>query len=98
MYDYMRALQGQFSSESLRTEQQNEVLHLHRSLEAKLDCQHQIQLLELMDAGARLMDDVALASFIAGFRLASGIAKELEAVPPCSFVLEAERLIYKAQD
>lgn len=98
MYDYMRALQGQFSPESLCIEQQNEVVQLHRSLEAKLDCQQQIQLLELMDAGARLMDDVALASFIAGFRLASGIAKELEAAPSCSLTLEAERLIYKAQD
>ena len=48
---------------------------------------------ELVDAEARLRDDVSLESFIAGFRLASGIAHELGTEPPYSFRQEEERRI-----
>ena len=85
MYDYMQALQARFSTESLCAEQQAEVMRLHRRLEKKLDRKNQIRLLELVDAEARLRDDVSLESFIAGFRLACGIAHELGAEPPYSF-------------
>ena len=93
MYDYMQALQPCFSTESLCAEQQAEVVQLHRRLEKKLDRRNQIRLLELVDAEARLRDDVSLESFIAGFRLASGIAHELGTEPPYSFRQEEERRI-----
>ncbi len=93
MYDYMQALQARFSSESLCAEQQAEVMRLHRRLEKKLDRKNQIRLLELVDAEARLRDDVSLESFIAGFRLACGIAHELGAEPPYSFHQEEEQRI-----
>ena len=93
MYDYMQALQARFLPESLCAEQQAEVMRLHQRLEKKLDRKNQIRLLELVDAEARLRDDVSLESFIAGFRLACGIAHELGAEPPYSFHQEEEQRI-----
>lgn len=93
MYDYMQALQARFSSKTLCAEQQDEVGRLHRGLEKRLDRKNRIRLLELVDAEARLRDDVSLESFIAGFRLACGIAHELGAEPPYSFRQEEEQRI-----
>ena len=93
MYDYMQALQARFATETFCVEQQAEVVRLHRKLEKRLDCRNQIRLLELVDAEARLRDDVSLESFIAGFRLACGIAHELGAEPPYSFHQEEEQRI-----
>lgn len=93
MYDYMQALQARFSTETLCVEQQAEVVRLHRRLEKKLDRKRRQELLELVDAEARLQDDLSLASFIAGFRLACGIAHELGLEPPYSFRQEEENQI-----
>lgn len=93
MYDYMQALQARFSTETLCAEQQAEVVRLHRRLEKKLDRKRRQELLELVDAEARLQDDLSLARFIAGFRLASGIAHELGTEPPYSFRQEEEQRI-----
>ena len=89
----MQALQAHFSTETLCAEQQAEVMRLHRRLEKKLNRKNQIRLLELVDAEARLRDDVSLESFIAGFRLACGIAHELGGEPPYSFHQEEEQRI-----
>ena len=93
MYDYMQVLQARFSPETLCVEQQAEMMRLHRRLRKKLDRKQRRQLLELVDAEARLRDDVSLESFIAGFRLACGIAHELGAEPPYSFRQEEEQRI-----
>ncbi len=85
MYDYMRALQGRFSPEAIWTEQQKEVIRLYRTLEKKLNRRHRMHLLELIDAESKLREDVSLESFVAGFRLACGIAHELGIEPPYSF-------------
>ena len=90
MYDYMQALQARFLPKTLCVEQQAEVMRLYRRLEKRLDCQNQVRLLELVDAEARPRDDVSLESFIAGFRLACGIAYELGIEPPYSFRQEEE--------
>ncbi len=95
MYDYMQALQDGFSPESPCVEQQAEAVRLHRRLEKKLNRKNQIRLLELMDAEAGLQDDVSLAGFIAGFRMACGIARELGLEPPYSFRREEEDRIGK---
>ena len=89
----MQALQARFSPETLCVEQQSEVMRLHRRLRKKLNCKQQRQLLEVADAEARLRTDVSLESFIAGFRLACGIAHELGAEPPYSFHQEEEQRI-----
>ena len=91
----MLALQARFSTETFCAEQQAEVVRLHRRLEKRLDLKRRRELLELVDAGARLQDDLSLASFIAGFRLACGIAHELGLEPPYSFRREEEERIGK---
>ena len=96
MYDYMQTLQARFSTEYLCVEQQAEVVQLHRRLEKRLDRKRRRELLELVDAEARLQDDLSLASFIAGFRLACGIAHELGIEPPYSFRQEEEQQISRA--
>lgn len=93
MYDYMQVLQARFSPETLCVEQQSEVMRLHRRLRKKLDRKQRRQLLELVDAEARLRDDVSLESLIAGFRLAYGIAHELGVEPTYSFRQEEEQRI-----
>nr|WP_325214871.1 DUF6809 family protein [uncultured Oscillibacter sp.] len=93
MYDYMQALQARFSTETFCAEQQAEVICLHRRLEKRLDRKRRRELLELVDAEARLQDDLSLASFIAGFRLACGIAHELGLEPPYCFRQEEEERI-----
>ena len=76
----MQALQARFSPEAPCVERQAEVVRLHRRL-------------ELVDAEARLQNDLSLVSFIAGFRLACGIAHELGLEPPYSFRQEEEEQI-----
>ena len=93
MYNYMQALQARFSPEAPCAEQQAEVVRLHRRLEKRLDRKRCRELLELVDAEARLQNDLSLASFIAGFRLACGIAHELGLEPPYSFRQEEEERI-----
>lgn len=93
MYDYMRALQGRFSPEAICTEQQDEVIRLYRTLEKKLNRRHRMHLLELIDAESKLREDVSLESFVAGFRLACGIAHELGMEPPYSFIQDGERRV-----
>ena len=90
MYDYMQALQARFSTETLCAEQQAEVVQLRRRLEKRLDRKRRRGLLELVDAEARLQDDLSLDSFIAGFRLACGIARELGLEPLYSFCQKEE--------
>ncbi len=95
MYDYMQALQARFSPETPCVERQAEVIRLHRKLDKRLDRKRRRELLELVDAEARLQDDLSLAGFIAGFRLACGIAHELGLEPPYSFPREEEERIGK---
>ena len=97
MYDYMQAMQARFSPETLCAERQAEVVRLHRRLEKRLDRKQRRELLELLDAEARLQDDLSLASFIAGFRLACGIAHELGLEPPYSFRREEEERISRGE-
>ena len=53
--------------------------------------------MKLVDLEAELRDEVSLASFAAGFRLAWGIIAELNAEPPYSFVEEEERRMGQQQ-
>ena len=73
MYDYMQALQEKFFSDDVYAEQRQEIETLRHELSHMLDK----QLLQLVDAESQLRDDITLASFIAGFRLACGIGREL---------------------
>lgn len=77
MYDYMQALQEKFFSDDVYAEQRQEIETMRCKLNHTLDKQRRKQLLQLVDAESQLRDDMALASFIAGFRLACGIGSEL---------------------
>jgi hypothetical protein len=90
VYDYMQA---RFSTETFCAEQQAEVVRLHRKPEKRLDRKRRRELLELVDAEARVQDGLSPANFIAGFRLACGIAHKLGLEPPYSFRQEEEEQI-----
>ena len=87
MNDYMRALHQQFFREPAYTDVRDEIENLRQELRAQLDRQDREKLLKLADLGIELREEISLAAFTAGFRLAPGIAGELE---PYSFDDEEE--------
>jgi hypothetical protein len=91
MYEYMRALQQRFFTEPKYADTHREINELHRHLAEQLNKDDRKRLLKLEDLEIGLRDDVSLASFVAGFRLAWGIINELNEEPPYSFAAEEER-------
>ena len=79
MYEYLQALHQRFFHEPEHTDLHEEIAKLHQELESELNPDQQKRLLRLLDVQGYLKNDVSLESFAAGFKLASGIAKELEA-------------------
>ena len=93
MNDYMRALHQRFFQKPLCAEQQREIQLARLELRNRLDKPERRTLLRLLDAEALMREKISLASFTAGFKLAAGIAKELEADGIYSFdEEETERL------
>ena len=91
MYEYMRALQRQFFREPDFPELRRELHELHRELAEDRLKNERRKLLKLVDLEAELRDEISLASFAAGFRLAWVIIGELNIEPPYSFAEEEER-------
>ena len=87
MNDYMRALHQRFFREPAYPDVREEIELLRRELRAQMDRQDQEKLLKPVDLGIELREETSLAAFTAGFRLALGIAGELE---PYSFDDEEE--------
>ena len=87
MNDYMRALHQRFFREPECADAREEIEDLRQELRAQLDRQDREKLLKLADLGIELREETSLAAFTAGFRLALGIAGELE---PYSFDDEEE--------
>ena len=79
MNDYMRALHQRFFQKPLCAEQQREIQLARLELRNRLDKPERRTLLRLLDAEALMREKISLASFTAGFKLAAGIAKALEA-------------------
>ena len=79
MYEYLQALHQRFFREPEHTDLHDEIEKLRQELEAELTPSQRKLLLRLLDVEGYLKDDVSLESFAAGFKLATGIAKELEA-------------------
>ena len=73
-YNYMRALWDRFYD---RTTEDSVSDALHHALSERLDKNSRKQLLRLVDSKNMYTEIVSLESFIAGFRLAVGIATEL---------------------
>ena len=90
MYEYMRGLHRQFFKEPDFPELRQELNELHREMTEDRPKDERRKLLKLVDLEAELRDEISLASFAAGFRLAWGIIAELDTEPPYSFAEEEE--------
>ena len=90
MYEYLQALHQRFFREPEHTDLHEEITNLRQELEAELNPTQRKMLLRLIDVQGYLKNDVSLESFAAGFKLASGITKELEADGLYSYDAEVE--------
>ena len=92
MYDYMKALQKRFDHQE-RSELDKQVEYAQEELRRDMDAVGCRKLLRLLDAQNALLAKSTLMSFTAGFKLAWGMAKELEADGFYSFEREEEEHI-----
>ena len=92
MYDYMKALQDRFDYQE-HTELDEQVKSAQEELRRDMDAAGRRKLLRLLDAQNTLLVESKLMSFTAGFKLAWGMAKELEADGLYSFGQEEEEHI-----
>ena len=92
MYDYMKALQKRFDHQS-HPELDTQIERAHEELRRDMDAAGHRRLLRLLDAQNALLAESKLMRFTAGFKLAWGMAKELEADGLYSFEREEEEHI-----
>ena len=92
MYDYMKALQKRFDHQE-HSELDKQVEYAREELWRDMDAARRVKLLRLLDAQNTLLAESTLMSFTAGFKLAWGMAKELEADGFYSFEREEEEHI-----
>ena len=92
MYAYMKALQKRFDRQ-VHSETDTEVEYAQEELRRDMDATERKKLLRLLDAQNALLVESKLMSFTAGFKLAWGMAKELEADGLYSFEREEEEHI-----
>ncbi len=92
MYDYMKALQKRFDRQS-HPELDEQIKRAQEELRRNMDATERKKLLRLLDAQNTLLVESELMSFTAGFKLAWGMAKELEADGLYSFEKEEEEHI-----
>ena len=78
MYHYMAALYQRFFQAPDFTELEEEIEQTRQEVRDYLG---QPERMQLVDAQNLLREEISLASFIAGFKLAQEIAKELEVAP-----------------
>ena len=98
MNDYMTALHQRFFREPDVTELEEEIEQTRQEVRDCLDKLQRRKLMQLVDAQNLLREKTSLASFMAGFKLAWGIAKELEADGLYSFDYEQEQRACKAAE
>ena len=79
MNDYMQALHQRFFQEPECADVWEEIEALRQELRETLQKPERRKLLRLVDAQNLLREETSLASFMAGFKLAWGLAQELEA-------------------
>ena len=92
MYDYMKAFQKRFDHQE-HPELAEQVERAQEELRRNMDAAGRKKLLRLLDAQNALLAESKLTSFTAGFKLAWGMAKELEADGLYSFEREEEEHI-----
>ena len=79
MNDYMRALHQRFYPEPDFSELEDDIENTRQEVRDCLDKLQRRRLMHLVDSQNLLKEEISLASFIAGFKLAWGLSKELEA-------------------
>ena len=79
MNDYMRALHQQFYREPDFSGLEEDIESTRQEVRDCLDKLQRRKLMHLVDTQNLLKAETSLASFIAGFKLAWGLSKELEA-------------------
>lgn len=89
MYDYMKALQKRFDRQE-HGELDAQIDYAQVELRRDMDAAGRRKLLRMLDAQNTLLVEATLMSFTAGFKLAWGMAKELEADGLYSFEKEEE--------
>ena len=92
MYDYMKALQKRFDRQE-HSELDAQIKSAHEELRRDMDAAERKKLLHLLDAQNTLLAESTLMSFTAGFKLAWGMERELEADGLYSFEREEEEHI-----
>ena len=91
MPDYMRALHQRFGKSAPGAKElEDEIKQIEKQLKEQMDIPQRKLLLRLTDQEAELRAETSLYAFIAGYRLACGIHKELLEDPPYSFEREEE--------
>ena len=79
MNDYMRALHQRFFREPDVSELEEDIENTRQEVRDCLDKMQRRRLMHLVDTQNLLREETSLASFTAGFKLAWGLSKELEA-------------------
>ena len=79
MHDYMRALQQRFFRKPQCVDLRQTVEETCREFFTRMGDEDKRKLLLIVDSMDAIRDEVPLASFIAGFKLAWGISRGLEA-------------------
>jgi len=79
MNDYMKALHQRFFREPDFTELEEDIETTRQEVRDCLDKMQRRRLMHLVDTQDLLREETSLASFTAGFKLAWGMSKELEA-------------------
>ena len=92
MYDYMKALQERFDKKPPER-LVRAVQSAREEVRDGMDDEKRKKLLRLLDAQNILLEEATLMSFTAGFKLAWGMAKELETDGLYSFEREEEEHI-----
>ncbi len=91
MNDYMKALHQRFFREPDFAELEEDIEQTRQEVRDCLDKMERRKLMHLVDTQDLLREKTSLASFIAGFKLAWGIARELEADGLYSFQKDEEQ-------
>ena len=79
MNDYMRALHQRFYQEPDFSGLEEDIENTRQEVRDCLDKLQRRRLMHLVDTQNLLKEQISLASFTAGFKLAWGLSKELEA-------------------
>ena len=98
MNDYMRALHQRFFREPDVSELEEDIENTRQEVLDCLDKMQRRRLMHLVDSQNLLKEEISLASFTAGFKLAWGLSKELEADGLYSFDEEETELVCRRME